>query len=62
MEFNYEELNIEQQIIMDALKLAEAHTRWKTGKGSMKSFAVAKGIFMKNLREKLIVIEKMIWK
>ena len=40
-------------IVMAALKLSKAHTRWMTGKGSIKSFSRAKGDFIRILQIEL---------
>ena len=55
----YEPQTIEEGIIMDALDLAKAHTRWKTGKGSVWSFSRSKDKFVKSLREWLILTQEM---
>lgn len=40
-------------IVMAALKLSRAHTRWRTDKGSIKSFGRAKGEFIKAIQNEL---------
>jgi hypothetical protein len=43
----------QNNIVMAALKLSKAHTAWMTGKGSVKSFGNAKGVFIKAVQAEL---------
>ncbi len=56
----YQPKTVEDRIIMSALDLAKAHTRWKTGKGSMWSFSKHKDIFVKLLRKDLEKVQSYI--
>lgn len=49
----YKPTTPEEEVIMSALEMCKAHTRWKTGKGSAKSFSKWKGKFIETLREVL---------
>ena len=47
-------------IVMAALKLSKAHTRWKTNKGSSKSFGKAKAEFIKEVEHELTMAHMVI--
>ena len=54
----YKDTDIVGKITLDALDLAKSHTRWKTNKGSIKSFSRATGKFIEAVQDNLNLKEE----